>query len=996
MKKKDKSKIWIAAMVFMALMVTSVFAIGIVSATTWYVEEGESIQAAVDAAKDGDTIIVRDGIYVENVNVNKRLTIKSENGSENCIVEAEYFSDHVFEVKTNYVNISGFTVKGATSCPNKAGIYLAADHCIISNNNCSNNLYGINLWIFTNNNTISNNNCSLNYRNGILLWFSNNNNISNNNFYSNYGGGIHLGYSDNSSISNNDCLNNDFGIGLGYSDNNNISDNNCSNNDYGVYLEYSNNNTISNNNCFSNSVYGIPLVYSSKSKLTGNILAKNGIVIFGDSLSDCVHEIDESNRVNGKPVYYWEDVEGGKVPDGAGQVILANCKNVVVENQDLNSASVGIEVAFSSYITIKNNNCSNNWWTGICLGYSNNNSISNNICSNNLDGISISHSNNNIISNNNYSNNEYGISPHYSNDSVIWLNNFINNTYNVDSYNSTNIWNSTSKIIYIYNGSDHTNYLGNYWSDYTDVDANDDGIWDNPRSIDSHRDYHPLVEPFENYPAPTPALPPTSGKGIWIWHLSEAENGNVSKIIEKVKFAGLTWVTIKCGDGNLFWKGEDECTSDVVTQFHNAGIKVFGWQYVYGDDPIGEAEVANQILDLGIDGFIIDAEAEYKGKPDNATAYLENIREEHPVSFVAYTTFPIIDYHTDFPYLEFGKYCDAVMPQDYWKEIGVTPEEMVEWMEEQWNKWHEIWEDGGHSDSVKPIIPLGQGWDVSGSEITRFCNLVYAHGYGGVSLWRYGTMTEANWEAYEECFAPQLTITAYSPVDIVATGPDGLSISKQSNKIPGASYTEFDMNGDGDPDDEIIILYRKIGNYLISVIPEPDANLTDTYTLELSTETTTTTLAENVSVSEIPTEPYVFESTGLFDTGSPKNPYPSIMGNHTGTIKPNHTVIATKIYTYSCTGTGGHTEYAKIRNLTWNATATWEGYVGDWHNITFDKTVVLLANETYNYTIRTGSYPQIIHKPEHTTLDGSFINCTKFIDANGKEYTDWIPAIRLE
>ena len=143
---------------------------------------------------------------------------------------------------------------------------------------------------------------------------------------------------------------------------------------------------------------------------------------------------------------------------------------------------------------------------------------------------------------------------------------------------------------------------------------------------------------------------------------------------------------------------------------------------------------------------------------------------------------------------------------------------------------------------------------------------------------------------------------------------------------------------------------------------------------------------EDLTINPVP--------TSIFDTGSPPNPYPSIMGNHTGAIKSNHTVIATKLYTYPCVGTGGHTEYARIWNLTWNATATWEGYVGDWKNITFDKTVVLLANETYDYTIRTGSYPQIHHKPELPTENG-WINCTKFTDANGKVYYDWIPAIRL-
>jgi hypothetical protein len=134
--------------------------------------------------------------------------------------------------------------------------------------------------------------------------------------------------------------------------------------------------------------------------------------------------------------------------------------------------------------------------------------------------------------------------------------------------------------------------------------------------------------------------------------------------------------------------------------------------------------------------------------------------------------------------------------------------------------------------------------------------------------------------------------------------------------------------------------------------------------------------------------------TLIFDTGVPSNPYPSISGIHNGTIRPKVTIEVSKLYTYPCTGTGGHSEYARIWNKTWNATATWKGYIGDWHNITFDKTVVLLANETYNYTIRTGSYPQIHHNRTLTVPNGE-ITCTKFIDANGKAYYDWIPAIKL-
>ena len=132
-----------------------------------------------------------------------------------------------------------------------------------------------------------------------------------------------------------------------------------------------------------------------------------------------------------------------------------------------------------------------------------------------------------------------------------------------------------------------------------------------------------------------------------------------------------------------------------------------------------------------------------------------------------------------------------------------------------------------------------------------------------------------------------------------------------------------------------------------------------------------------------------------FDTGS--GTYPSISGMHKGTIKPNHTVIATKLYTYPCVGTGWYAEYAAFYNTngTLIAEAHWNGYQSDWHNITFDKPVVLLPNKTYNYTICTGSYPQIHHNRTLTVTDGE-ITCTKFIDANGKIYYDWIPAIRLE
>ena len=156
----------------------------------------------------------------------------------------------------------------------------------------------------------------------------------------------------------------------------------------------------------------------------------------------------------------------------------------------------------------------------------------------------------------------------------------------------------------------------------------------------------------------------------------------------------------------------------------------------------------------------------------------------------------------------------------------------------------------------------------------------------------------------------------------------------------------------------------------------------------------TATSEGNASVSDtVSTRTVIAGESFEFDTGG--GGYPSIAGVHRGTIIPNHTVIVTKIYTYPCAGTGGHTEYVELSNGTRRINATWNSYYGDYHNITFPELFTLVAGEEYRYEIHTGSYPQIIHEQNYTTLDGAFINCTSFEDVNGKVYGDWIPAIRL-
>jgi len=231
-----REKIWWILIICATISFLFLCLSGTSSAVTWYVAENGSanftmIQDAINISSAGDTIIVTNGSYIENVNVNvSYLTIRSENGSQSTFIRAKSRSDHVFEVTADYVNISGFTIMNATN-PVNAGIYLDSDvdHCTITDSNVSKNHIGI-LLNHSCGNTIFNNTVRDNDYGFYLYRSSNNNNITNNTVFSNDYDGINLRYSCCNTIANN-----------------NITNNSVTNNYAGIHLHSSHDNWIYNN-----------------------------------------------------------------------------------------------------------------------------------------------------------------------------------------------------------------------------------------------------------------------------------------------------------------------------------------------------------------------------------------------------------------------------------------------------------------------------------------------------------------------------------------------------------------------------------------------------------------------------------------------------------------------------------------------------------------------------------------------------------------------------
>lgn len=258
------------------------------------------------------------------------------------------------------------------------------------------------------------------------------------------------------------------------------------------------------------------------------------------------------------------------------------------------------------------------------------------------------------------------------------------------------------------------------------------------------------------------------GKGDWIYFLSMATNKlggnvpgvtNITSLMNYERLQGMQFVVVKAGDGGTIWT---QFNSELVDAAHAAGLKIFGYGRVFGTNIAGEVAVATNVLALGADGFVIDAEIEYESHilANNTAAaetYCQGIRAAYPDAFLAHSPFALISYHSTFPYVTFGTYCNVVMPQCYWKSFGISPSNMVHQLDTQWRNWQNSL-TGSNTAAIKPIAPIAQGWNPSstnvttGAEIAEFVNRLKTNsnpasfgGYKGVSFWRADLHTPDMW-----------------------------------------------------------------------------------------------------------------------------------------------------------------------------------------------------------------------------------------------------------
>jgi len=204
-------------------------------------------------------------------------------------------------------------------------------------------------------------------------------------------------------------------------------------------------------------------------------------------------------------------------------ILIQSPNTTFVDNVVLNATGIYSAMDISTgYNTIVNNTFKGATNAGITLDYDDGNNIvaRNNIISNGYCGIEM-----------------FGAGE----GSQIYLNNLVDNGVTVttsgESAPTVTYWNSTEPIAYTYNPT-FENYLGNYWGTaYGGTDGDGDGIGNTPYpipEISGDYDYHPLMEPFENYPAPPPSPADLTPTAITpnCWYLFDGENNEICALIE--------------------------------------------------------------------------------------------------------------------------------------------------------------------------------------------------------------------------------------------------------------------------------------------------------------------------------------------------------------------------------------------------------------------------------------------------------------------------------
>ena len=258
-----------------------------------------TIQSALDAAQSGDRIYIRNGVYPENLVVNKSVSLIGENMEETKII-GNWSENYLRPITINHDNV---TVTGVGLVDSWAGVSLAkVSGCSVTGNKMVNNKYGI-MVVSASGNTITGNviESAKFGAYGIELTRASNNIIKGNQITATAEG---IALTD-TLLSQNEVIT---------SQNNSILENNIANcSDKAVWFKFTKENLLTGNT-ISNSTIGLAVMWTDNNIVYHNNFLGNGLQVAGgvepifSGGSGVRYSICQWD--NGKEGNYWSNYTG--------------------------------------------------------------------------------------------------------------------------------------------------------------------------------------------------------------------------------------------------------------------------------------------------------------------------------------------------------------------------------------------------------------------------------------------------------------------------------------------------------------------------------------------------------------------------------------------------------------------------------------------------------------------------------------------------------------
>ncbi len=308
-----------------------------------------SIDRALEAANDGDTILVHSGTYYGRLTVDRDVTITGvDTGGGKPVINGRGMGD-IVTIAASGVRLEGFLVINSYGAG--SGILVTADDCTIAGNDVTRCI------------------------DGIRIGDARNVTVSGNHVYDNDDAGIYV---------------------------TNVSDvrvngNHANDNLYGVYMEKSSDSIIEGNNCSDNIDIDVYLEYINDSTVRGNTITSKRI---------------KDKKIDGIGIRYGTNVtfDGNYVSRHYYGIKVYESQDCLVENNVADGSGVNIRLDFNTHDTTLRNNTVRNGVDNVYLHSSAyDNIVENNTCYNGREGIYMLESVGNVIRGNEVYNNSIGI-----------------------------------------------------------------------------------------------------------------------------------------------------------------------------------------------------------------------------------------------------------------------------------------------------------------------------------------------------------------------------------------------------------------------------------------------------------------------------------------------------------------------------------------------------------------------------------------------------------